>query len=102
MNLNQLLAFLLAAVLIPAKAARGDQPQGITVSGSGQVKSKPTDVEIGAMVSGGVGPGEIFATKASSDPAWTGCTVARVAQSVESVHPVMNIVPIESTAMSRE
>ena len=59
-------------------------------------------VVVGAMVSGGVGPGEIFATKASSDPAWTGCTVARVAQSVESVHPVMNIVPIESTAMSRE
>ncbi len=52
MNLNQLLAFLLAAMLIPAKAARGDQPQGITVSGSGQVKSKPTDVGIGAMVSG--------------------------------------------------
>src|SRR3989454_8714102 len=59
-------------------------------------------VVVGAMVSGGVGPGEIFATKTSSDPTWTGCTVARVAQSVESVHPVMSIVPIESTAMSRE
>ena len=58
-------------------------------------------VVVGAMVSDGVGPGEILATNASSEPVTAGCTAVRVAQSVESVHPVMNTVPVESTAMSR-
>ena len=59
-------------------------------------------VVVGAIVSGGVVPGEILATNASSAPAKAGCTAVRVGQSVELVHPVMNIVPVESTAISRE
>src|SRR5881394_2979793 len=43
-------------------------------------------VVVGAIVSGGVVPGEILATNASCDPAKAGCTAVRVAQSVESVH----------------
>src|SRR5262249_26301639 len=51
-------------------------------------------VVVGAVVSGGVVPGKILATNASSDPAKAGGTALRVAQSVESVPPVMNIVPM--------
>ena len=46
---RKMLAMLL--VLSASPGAHADQP-GITVSGSGSVKSKPTEVEIGAMVSG--------------------------------------------------
>src|SRR5437763_7412178 len=42
----------IATAMVFALATWAEQPQGITVSGSGQVKSKPTDVEIGAIVSG--------------------------------------------------
>jgi uncharacterized protein YggE len=38
-------------IVFAAAHARAEQP-GITVSGSGQVKSKPTEVEIGAIISG--------------------------------------------------
>src|SRR5947209_8179241 len=41
-----------AAAAAAAHHARAEQQQGITVSGTGTVKSKPTEVEIGAMVSG--------------------------------------------------
>ena len=46
---RKMLAMLL--MLSASHRAHADQP-GITVSGSGSVKSKPTEVEIGAMVSG--------------------------------------------------
>jgi uncharacterized protein YggE len=42
---------VLAVAIALTSHARAEQ-QGITVSGTGQVKSKPTEVEIGAMVSG--------------------------------------------------
>lgn len=41
-----------AVLLLAARGVRADSPSGITVSGSGQSKSKPTEVEIGALVSG--------------------------------------------------
>lgn len=46
---RKMLAMLL--MLSASHCAHADQP-GITVSGAGSVKSKPTEVEIGAMVSG--------------------------------------------------
>lgn len=43
--------FALLLILSASHPLRAEQP-GITVAGSGSVKSKPTEVEIGAMVSG--------------------------------------------------
>jgi uncharacterized protein YggE len=49
-SITPMLAMLLALGIV--QSAHGDSPSGITVTGSGTVKSKPTEVEIGAMVSG--------------------------------------------------
>src|SRR3954449_7637200 len=58
-------------------------------------------VVVGAMVSGGAVSGDILTTKPSSDPAYSGCGAVVVAQSVESVWPVMIIASVESSAMPR-